>query len=137
MLGKILLLCAIAILPIGIALGGNATTSDQSNLHQLIEVNYNITQVFPLGLDEYILLYNAGKKQPSLMGWTIVVDNNKKFTLPDFSIYPLTYARIHFGNGSTNQTDLYLNQGSNVLNDQGGEIKIFEPYGGLVSDIKY
>lgn len=135
MINKIFLLCAIAILPMGVILGQNITTNDETNLHQIISVN--ITNVTADGQDEYITIYNAGNRQPRLQGWTILIDNSTRFTLPEFSIVPLTSTKVHFGTGVSDRTNLYLNQSSAVLNDQAGNVKLLYINDGVVSEVNY
>lgn len=97
----------------------------------------NITNVNPAGNDEYIVLLNNGDRAPSLLGWKISVDATKNMTLPDYVFDPLTSVNIHFGEGETNRTDIYLDQGANILNDQTGDIKLFDDTGALVTEMKY
>lgn len=137
----LVLISAVMALSIGAALAqvdqpmDSNLTVNEANLDYITAIN--LSNVTATGMDERIMVYNDGDVAQSLMDWTIMIDNAKNITLPDFIIYPLTGANIHFGKGTTNATDLYLNQSANILNDKTGDIKLSDDSGALVSEVKY
>lgn len=70
-----------------------------------------ITNVTSLGADEFIEIANSGNETQSFKNMTLVADGveNKSIALPDISLEPGEKIRIHFGQGETNKTDLFLN----------------------------
>lgn len=137
----LVLISAVMALFIGAALAqvdkpmDSNLTVNQENLDYI--AGMNLTNVTAAGSDERIMVFNDGDRAQSLMDWTIVIDNAKNITLPDFIVYPLTGANVHFGKGTTNATDLYLNQSANILNDKTGDIKLSDDSGNLISEVKY
>ncbi len=129
-----LFIAAVALAQINQPMDSNLSVN-RDNLEYF--TGLNITNVTPAGNDEYIVLYNNGDRAPSLLGWKISIDDMKNITLPDYVFDPLTSVNIHFGEGKTNRTDLYLDQGANILNDQTGDIKLLDDTGAFVTEIKY
>lgn len=137
----VMISAVMALFVVAVALA-QVNQSMDSNLSVNMEnleyfTGLNITNVTPAGNDEYIVLYNNGDRAPSLLGWKISVDSTKNMTLPDYIFDPLTSVNIHFGEGETNRTDLYLDQGTNILNDQTGDIKLLDDTGALITEMKY
>lgn len=86
---------------------------------------------------QYVVLFNAGNNAVNLMNWTVTVDNKMISELPWFILLPLVSVTIHFGMGSTNSTDIYLNQSTKILEDQHGEVIIKDFTGAIISDARY
>lgn len=108
--------------------------ANQSNSQVITQVVFK--DISAAGADEYVVVYN-GDDDANLMNWTLTADNTKKYTLPYFNFLSLNSVMIHFGKGTTNLTDIYLNQNPNALSDQHGDVKLMDDAGNLISEMTY
>lgn len=102
------------------------------------EALMQITNVTSLGKDEFIEIANKGNETQSFKNMTLVADEveNKSVALPDINLEPGEKIRIHFGQGETNETDLFLNsevslddvKGNLTLKDQKADTVGFMTY---------
>jgi len=108
--------------------------SNQTTMQVITKIVFK--NVSAAGADEYVVVYNAGD-DTNLLNWNITVDNKTSYVLPYFNFLSLDTVNVHFGKGTTNLTDIYLNKNPNVLNDMHGDIKLSDDAGNLVSEVTY
>ncbi|HQN31377.1 MAG TPA: tetratricopeptide repeat protein, partial [Methanothrix soehngenii] len=91
-----------------------------------------VVNVTSLGDDDFIELANDGSLSQEFNNLILAVDGdeNKSIALPNFSMPPGQRIRIHFGQGESNQTDLYL--GSKIdLDDAAGNLTLKDLISGI------
>ena len=109
-------------------------TANQSSAQVITQIVFK--NISAAGADEYVGIYNAGNDK-NLMNWTITVDNKTNYVLPYINFPALDSVKIHFGKGTRNLTDIYLNKSPNVLNDTHGDVKLIDSSGNWVSEVRY
>jgi len=76
--------------------------------------------------DEYVVFKNAGEGAVALGGWTVRDEAGKTYTFPDgFTLASGASVRLHTGNGTDTETELYWDAGRPVWNN-GGDTVIVE-----------
>ena len=108
--------------------------ANQSNSQAITQVVFK--NISAASADEYVVVNNAGD-DVNLLNWNITVGNKTNYALPYFNLVSLDTVKIHFGKGSTNLTDIYLNKNTNVLNDNHGDVKLVDDAGNLISEVRY
>ncbi len=137
---KLLFISTLLILSFGTAAVVGQTVvkenpiANQSNSQVITQVV--LKNISAAGADEYIVVYNAGD-DTNLMNWNVTVNNTTNYALPYFNLLSLDSVNIHFGKGTTNLTDIYLNKSPNVLNDKHGDVKLVDDAGNMLSDVTY
>jgi len=99
---------------------------------QILRAPPVVTNVTSLGDDEFIELANNENVAQGFRNLRLIADGdeNKSIVLPDFTLEPGQKIRIHFGQGESNQTDLYL--GSEIdLNDTAGNLTLRDSIRGI------
>ncbi len=106
---------------------------DESNVALM-----QITNVTSLGEDEFIEIANNGNETQSFKNMTLMADGieNKSVALPDISLEPGEKIRIHFGQGETNETDLFLNSDI-TLDDVAGNLTLKDQKADIVGFMTY
>lgn len=102
-----------------------ARTVGYSAEPQFLQVPPVVTNVTSLGDDEFIELANNENVAQGFRNLRLIVDGdeNKSIIIPNFSLEPGQKIRIHFGQGESNQTDLYLSSEID-LNDTAGNLTL-------------
>lgn len=97
-----------------------------------------ITNVTSLGEDEFIDIANNGNETQSFKNMTLMADGveNKSVALPDISLEPGEKIRVHFGQGETNKTDLFLNS-EITLDDVAGNLTLKDQKADTVGFMTY
>lgn len=91
-----------------------------------------VTNVTSLGDDEFIELANNENEAQEFRNLRLIADGdeNKSIVLPDFTLESGQKIRIHFGQGESNQTDLYLSSKID-LNDTAGNLTLRDSIRGI------
>ena len=99
---------------------------------QLLQAPPVVTNVTSLGDDEFIELANNENVAQGFRNLRLIADGdeNKSIVLPDFTLEPGQKIRIHFGQGESNQTDLYLSSEID-LNDTAGNLTLRDSIRGI------
>ncbi|MFZ2472484.1 MAG: tetratricopeptide repeat protein, partial [Methanothrix sp.] len=99
---------------------------------QLLQVPPVVTNVTSLGDDEFIELANNEDVAQGFRNLRLIADGdeNMSIIIPNFSLDPGQKIRIHFGQGESNQTDLYLSSEID-LNDTAGNLTLRDSIRGI------
>lgn len=109
-----------------------ARTVGYSAEPQLLQAPPVVTNITSLGDDEFIELANNENVSQGFRNLRLIADGdeNKSIVLPDFTLEPGQKIRIHFGQGESNQTDLYLSSEID-LNDTAGNLTLRDSIRGI------
>ncbi len=94
---------------------------------QLLLAPPAITNITSLGNDEFIEMANNENVTRWFRNLRLIVDGdeNKSIIIPSFSLEPGQKICLHFGQGKSNQTDLYLSSKIG-LNDMAGNLTLMD-----------
>jgi tetratricopeptide (TPR) repeat protein len=95
----------------------------------------SITNVTSLGEEEFIELTYTGNETQSFKNLRLISENGS-IVLPDFALEPGENIRIHFGQGETNETDLFLNS-EITLDDVAGNLTLKDQVTGVERFMAY
>jgi hypothetical protein len=72
----------------------------------------HITSVSVMADDTTVGVQNSGSSQVDLAGWTMLLGANIPITLPSITLAPGQTRTLHMSDGTTTDTDVYLNLAS-------------------------
>lgn len=96
------------------------------------EVSINIDGANSIG-DEWIQLSNQGAASSNLTGWRLHNEENLTYTFPVFSLSVGSQVKVHGGMGTNNNTDLFANTTTPLVNYKADVITLSDASGATVS----
>ena len=89
-----------------------------------------ITNVVSVGEDEFIEMANDGNETQTFEGLILTIDESESVVLPNFALGPGERIRFHFGEGESNETDVFL-KGDLTLDNVAGNLTLEDSAGTL------
>lgn len=132
MAGRLILISALALSAVGITLAEDANTSIGEELETVSEVviaNVNL-------VDEWVEISNLGDDPQDLTGWTLNDEQNHTYSFPEeFVLEAGGIVVVHTGVGEDSESDLYMNQGNPIWNNDGDVATLMDDNGDVVSQL--
>lgn len=87
---------------------------------------------------EWVDFENTGSSDQDLTGWTVEDEASHTYQFPDgFTLGAGDTVRLHTGNGTDSNTDLYWGSGSPVWNNSGDTCYLYDDAGSLHTEYSY
>ena len=130
--GGVLILALMALF-IGVSLVQGETTDTESGI-AITAVNFVAPSPEKENLnEEWIEIINNETVDENLAGWTLQDQQNHTYTFPDFNLKAGATVKIHTGEGSNTEEDLFWNKSSSIWNNGGDLATLMDPSGTAVS----
>ena len=130
MVGKLILISALALSAVGITLADDANVS----IGEVDEAAYGVAITNASWVDEWIEITNLGETDQDFTGWTLSDEQNHVFDFPEGFVLETGWSVVvHTGVGDDSETDLYMNQGNPVWNNDGDVATLMDEEGNIVS----
>jgi len=130
MMGRLILISALVLSAVGITLADDANVS----IGEVDEAAYGVAITNASWVDEWVEITNLGETDQDFTGWTLSDEQNHVYDFPEgFVLEGGWSVVVHTGVGDDSATDLYMNQGNPVWNNDGDVATLIDEEGNIVS----
>ena len=127
---KIVLVSAILAL---IASPGLAQDDEMDTTAQVEEVVYEVGITNASWAEEWVEITNLGESAQDFTSWTLQDEANHVYEFPEgFILEPEAAVKVHTFEGNDTATDLYMNRGRGIWNDDGDVATLIDYMGNVV-----
>ena len=130
MMGRLILISALALSAVGITLADDANVS----IDEVDEAAYGVAITNVSWVDEWVEITNLGEAYQDFTGWTLSDEQNHIYPFPEgFVLEGGWSVVVHTGVGDDSETDLYMNLGNPIWNNDGDVATLMDAEGNIVS----